>query len=496
MVQPFVRVDVWTLPEDDPVLTAYGDAVAAMQAKPRSDPTSWAYQAAVHGTLAPSPRAAWNQCRHGTWYFVAWHRMYVYYFERIVRAQVVSNGGPHSWALPYWNYDVAGHNTLPPAFRRRHRPDGSPNPLYVHDRNPGINSGAGLPSAITSATFALSRATFTGASEFGGGATSPLGQFWSSTGRLEQTPHNDVHVAVGGLMGDPDTAAQDPIFWLHHANIDRLWWVWQAHHSNPTRAKWTEQAFSFKDVDGIDAALTCADVERVGHRLGYTYDHEAGIAPALPKEAESVNANWPAPWPDRPDGPTPPPEPDSEGSDAARTLVGGTEGPVVLTGQTVRAPLTIDERATQSLITDTRATERQHRAFIDVEDIQAERNPGVVYGVYVNLPDDPSSADLAEHHVGNVALFGVERARDPRGDEHGHGLRLSMEITELLDRLSSSGAWQEGQRLDVVFRPITLEPPAAGEPDSASDAAGPERPMASAHPDLPITIGRVSVHYA
>jgi hypothetical protein len=47
-----------------------------------------------------------------------------------------------------------------------------------------------------------------------------------------------------------------------------------------------------------------------------------------------------------------------------------------------------------------------------------------------------------------------------------------------------------------VFRPITLEPPAAGEPDSASDVAGLEQPMASAHPDLPITIGRVSVHYA
>jgi hypothetical protein len=66
MAQPFLRVDVWTLPEDDPVLTAYGDAVAAMQAKPRHDHASWAYQAAVHGTPTPSPRAAWNQCRHGT----------------------------------------------------------------------------------------------------------------------------------------------------------------------------------------------------------------------------------------------------------------------------------------------------------------------------------------------------------------------------------------------------------------------------------------------
>jgi hypothetical protein len=41
MTDPFVRVDVWTLAEDDPIITAYADTVAAMMAKPISDPTSW-----------------------------------------------------------------------------------------------------------------------------------------------------------------------------------------------------------------------------------------------------------------------------------------------------------------------------------------------------------------------------------------------------------------------------------------------------------------------
>jgi Common central domain of tyrosinase len=488
MVQPFVRVDVWSLAEHDPVLTAYADAVAAMQAKPRHDPTSWAFQAAIHGTLSPSPRSAWNQCRHGSWYFASWHRMYLYYFERIVRAQVVANGGSARWALPYWNYDVAGHNALPRAFRHRLRADGSPNPLYVHDRNPGINAGAGLPASITSAAFALARPTFTGASQFGGGVTSPLGQFWSSTGRLEQTPHNDVHVAIGGLMGDPDTAAQDPIFWLHHANIDRLWWLWQKQHANPTRAKWTAQSFSFKDADGTDASLTGADVEKIVHQLHYTYDQ--GVVPtASPsREAKSVNVKWPAPWPERPHGFVSAPPADSDDPDSTRTLVGGTEEPTILTGETARAPVMIDERATESLRNDKRSAEHQHRAFLDVEDIEAERNPGVVYGVYVNLPADPSPEDLAQHHVGNVALFGVERARAPRGDEHGHGLRVSMEITDLLDRLSGEGKWQDGQRLDVVFRPITLDPP--------TDDDGDRQFMRSAHPDVPIRVGRVSVHFA
>src|SRR4029077_14665600 len=97
MAQPFVRVDVWTLPATDPILTAYADAVSAMKAKPATDPTSWAYQAAIHGTQVGHPLPGWNQCRHGSWWFVAWHRMFLYFFERIVRAQVIANGGPQTW---------------------------------------------------------------------------------------------------------------------------------------------------------------------------------------------------------------------------------------------------------------------------------------------------------------------------------------------------------------------------------------------------------------
>ena len=59
----------------------------------------------------------------------------------------------------------------------------------------------------------------------GGRIPAPV-HFSSFTGLLEAQPHNTVHVKVGGWMGDPNTAAQHPIFWLHHANIDRLWEHW------------------------------------------------------------------------------------------------------------------------------------------------------------------------------------------------------------------------------------------------------------------------------
>ncbi|MDP9343476.1 MAG: tyrosinase family protein [Actinomycetota bacterium] len=461
-----------------------------MRTKPRTDPTSWEYQAAIHGTYLARPLSQWNQCRHGSWYFVSWHRMYLYYFERIVRAQVVTNGGPRDWALPYWNYAGGGnHNTLPPAFRSPTLAGGSKNPLNVAQRNPGINAGAGLPASITSPAFALSRPTFTGRSEFGGGRTSPLGQFLSETGRLEQTPHNDIHVAIGGLMGDPDTAAQDPIFWLHHANIDRLWWLWEQRHRNPTDVAWTGQSFDFVDAGGGSATLTGVDVLDTERQLGYTY-YQAVARPLLPfEEKPRMQVKWPWPWPERPEVPQPSSADAGGDVEPLRSLVGATDKPIRLVGEEARVPIAIDERATQSLSGKAAAVVPQHRAFLDIEGIDAERNPGTVYGVYVNLPEQPTQDDLATHHVGNISLFGVERARNPRGDEQAHGLRVSMEITELLDRLAAEGTWQEGGRVEVALRPITLEPPE----DRAEGAA---QIAPTGHPDTPITIGRISVQFA
>jgi tyrosinase len=169
-------------------------------------------------------------------------------------------------------------------------------------------------------------------------------------------------------------------------------------------------------------------------------------------------------------------------------LIGATDQPVQLVGDPVRVGVPIDERAAQSVQANARGADLQGRAFLDIEDIDAERNPGKIYNVYVNLPDPATPADLTTHHVGNVSLFGVERARSPRGDEHAHSLRISIEITDLLNRLAADGTWQKGTELRVTFLPVSLIPP--DEP-----VAGPAVED-TAHPEQPITIGRVSVHFA
>src|SRR4029453_19534788 len=53
--------------------------------------------------------------------------------------------------------------------------------------------------------------------------------FSDFSSRLENV-HNDVHVWVGGSMSAVPVAGFDPVFWSHHAMIDRLWYLWKLAH--------------------------------------------------------------------------------------------------------------------------------------------------------------------------------------------------------------------------------------------------------------------------
>src|SRR5947209_4941715 len=114
--QPKLRQNIYTLYNSNPnhpTIVAYRNAVAVMKTRPATDPTSWLYQANIHGTSSAIPAGVpWSTCEHG-YYFLSWHRMYLYFFERIVRA---ASGDP-SFALPYWDYGPAANKTIPAPFR-------------------------------------------------------------------------------------------------------------------------------------------------------------------------------------------------------------------------------------------------------------------------------------------------------------------------------------------------------------------------------------------
>ncbi|GLA74820.1 hypothetical protein AtubIFM55763_006066 [Aspergillus tubingensis] len=53
---------------------------------------------------------------------------------------------------------------------------------------------------------------------------------------IAATPHRGGHWAVGGVMEDVKTSPGDPLFYLHHGYIDRLWYRWQMH--DPAKRLW------------------------------------------------------------------------------------------------------------------------------------------------------------------------------------------------------------------------------------------------------------------
>ena len=124
--------------------------------------------------------------------FLAWHRRFILRLEQQLQAinPTVS--------LPYWN--TVTHPNIPAplnttAFRTSWGLIRNWNPVF-------------LPSAMQFQSVML-RTDFAGF------------QF-----ELERV-HGGVHNAVGGQMAQTNSPA-DPLFWLHHANIDRIWSAWQA----------------------------------------------------------------------------------------------------------------------------------------------------------------------------------------------------------------------------------------------------------------------------
>ena len=78
-------------------------------------------------------------------------------------------------------------------------------------------------------------------------------------------------------LGDPNLAALDPIFWLHHANIDRLWEVWRRRdtsHTNLRSPYWLSGVpFRFNSVNGTVVSMVTSDVlDMAAPALDYTYE--------------------------------------------------------------------------------------------------------------------------------------------------------------------------------------------------------------------------------
>ncbi|KAI1845478.1 hypothetical protein JX265_012423 [Neoarthrinium moseri] len=78
--------------------------------------------------------------------------------------------------------------------------------------------------------------------------------FWQA---LESTPHGAVHGSLGGDMV-PQTSPNDPLFFMHHAQVDRLWWLWQ--QADPTARILDYSGNKFAAYTGDDTRASLDDI--------------------------------------------------------------------------------------------------------------------------------------------------------------------------------------------------------------------------------------------
>ncbi|GAA4789125.1 tyrosinase family protein [Streptomyces sanyensis] len=86
--------------------------------------------------------------------------------------------------------------------------------------------------------------------------------------------HNRVHVWVGGHMAT-GASPNDPVFWLHHAYVDKLWADWQARHP---RSRYLPEGGTPNVVDLNETMRPWGDVtpaDMLDHTAHYTYDTAA-----------------------------------------------------------------------------------------------------------------------------------------------------------------------------------------------------------------------------
>jgi tyrosinase len=319
------------------VLDSYKKGISAMLNLPPTDPRNWYRNAFTHVF----------DCPHGNWWFLVWHRGYLGWLEQTLR----SLSGDPEFALPYWDWtktprvpaamfnDVLDPNNTGfiPSFSAFQTQFQAPvNTLFgsLSAAQKAVLLARGIsgpadfmnqvqqqmffdqPDArgLTAATPDLDPVTQTTVSSqvvnralevttFAGAATGTGSPGFASAkaashngssrrGILESQPHDNVHGAMGGAAGQAFMVAflspVDPIFFLHHGNLDRLWGAWtrrQAAAGRPTLPTgadlptWQKEQFLFfSDADGKPVTRTTAG--DYADSSFFEYDYSPGFGDA------------------------------------------------------------------------------------------------------------------------------------------------------------------------------------------------------------------------
>lgn len=171
--------------------------------------------------------------------FLPWHRLYLHKLE-----QAMQSIDPQAF-IPYWRWTK---DRAIPSWMVGFKPTVlvPGHGLITVARNPEPPSQLPTQARITGI---LKLTTYT-----------------AFTQDLEDRPHNRVHMWINGTMSGIPTAPTDPLFWMHHAMIDRIWSLWQAKPANAGKGPTLAGAQAVLDPWTETATL----VQSIG-ALGYSY---------------------------------------------------------------------------------------------------------------------------------------------------------------------------------------------------------------------------------
>ncbi|KAI0043594.1 tyrosinase [Auriscalpium vulgare] len=278
------RREIHDLIKDDYQFSLYIQALTAMFNSTQQDLISFFQIGGIHGLPyvqwdgsggSQPVQGSWGgYCTHGSILFPTWHRPYVALFEQILQRQAKGIAAQYTYdqdrwlsaaanlRSPFWDW---ARNSVPPAEVVSlanvtiTTPDGKKtsvaNPLIRYTfhpidpsfptpysnwkttlRNPTSNGANattdvnGLISDLQSVQSDLTTSIYnllTRVHTWPAFSNHTPGDGGSSSNSLEAI-HDEVHGVIGGHMGDPAVAGFDPIFFLHHTNVDRFLSLWAA----------------------------------------------------------------------------------------------------------------------------------------------------------------------------------------------------------------------------------------------------------------------------
>ena len=275
--------------------------------------------------------------------------------------------------------------------------------------------------------------------------------------QLDNGLHGAVHVLVGGPenMGEIPYAGNDPIFWMHHCNIDRLWASWSA---GGRSAPAISGSFAFANKSGHRVVNHVADFLEIS-KLGYTYDSFESV-PACPSITAPNAALAGA------------------GGQVRRHVTtragtgSGAEGRCCTSnarasGTTTRSPGNVSEGPGCGI-------PGQPPALFDRQGPSRQAQPHVLYHVYLEVPSDAAPDRMVQHHVGAVNFFNAVR-HDMGAGGHGAATKktqpaaatqrtLRFDITNLAKKLQANGLLND--------KPVVTIAPVGKPADSAKPVIG------------------------